>query len=40
MIDTRVMMSSLPLVASVLSRKYGVKVEMGGADAYTVGKNN
>jgi cobalamin biosynthesis protein CobT len=26
------------LVASVLGRKYGVKVEMGGADAYTDGK--
>lgn len=38
MIDTRAVMRSLPLVASVLGRKYGVKVEMGGADAYTDGK--
>ncbi|MCB5286130.1 MAG: VWA domain-containing protein [Candidatus Cloacimonetes bacterium] len=38
MTDTRVMMRSVPLVASVLGRKYGVKVEMGGADAYTDGK--
>jgi len=37
MIDTRVVMRSLPLVASVLGRKYGVKVEMGGTDAYTDG---
>ena len=27
-----------PLVASVLGKKYGVKVEMGGAEAYTDGK--
>jgi cobalamin biosynthesis protein CobT len=38
MIDTRAVMRSLPLVASVLGRKYGVKVEMGGAEAYTDGK--
>ena len=38
MIDTQAVMRSLPLVASVLGRKYGVKVEMGGADAYTDGK--
>ncbi len=38
MIDTRAVMRSLPLVASVLGRKYGVLVEMGGADAYTDGK--
>jgi len=37
MIDTRAMMRSLPLVASVLGRKYGVKVEIGGTDAYTDG---
>ena len=30
-------MRSLPLVASVLGRKYGVKVEIGGTDAYTDG---
>ena len=40
MIDTRAVMRSLPLVASVLGRKYGVKVEMGGVDANTFGKNN
>ncbi len=38
MIETRAVMRSLSLVASVLGRKYGVKVEMGGADAYTDGK--
>ena len=38
MIDTRAVMRSLPLVASVLGKKYGVKVEMGGAEAYTDGK--
>lgn len=38
MIDTRAVMRSLPLVASVLGRKYGVQVEMGGSDAYTDGK--
>ncbi|MGE4440580.1 MAG: hypothetical protein AB7D27_03720 [Desulfomicrobium sp.] len=37
MIDTRAVMRSLPLVASVLGRKYGVKVEIGGTDAYTDG---
>lgn len=37
MIDTRAVMRSLPLVASILGRKYGVQVEMGGADAYTDG---
>ena len=37
MIDTRAVMRSLPLVASVLGRKYGVKVEIGGTDAYTYG---
>ncbi len=37
MIDTRAVMRSLPLVARVLGRKYGVKVEIGGADAYTDG---
>ena len=30
-------MKSLPLVASVLGRKYGVKVAIGGKDAYTDG---
>ncbi|NCD34972.1 MAG: VWA domain-containing protein [Spartobacteria bacterium] len=37
MIDTRAVMRSLPLVASILGRKYGVKVEIGGTDAYTDG---
>jgi cobalamin biosynthesis protein CobT len=37
MIDTRAVMRSLPLVASVLGRKYGVQVEIGGTDAYTDG---
>ena len=37
MVDTRAVMRSLPLVASVLGRKYGVKVEIGGSDAYTDG---
>ncbi len=36
-IDTRAVMRSLPLVASVLGRQYGVKVETGGTDAYTDG---
>ena len=31
--------NSLPLVASVLSRKYGVNVIIGGDTAYTEGKN-
>ena len=30
-------MKSLPMVASVLGRKYGVKVAIGGKDAYTDG---
>ncbi len=38
MIDTRAVMRSLPLVASVLGRKYGVTVEIGGTDAYTDGR--
>jgi hypothetical protein len=37
MIETRAVMRSLPLVASVLGRKYGVKVEIGGTDAYVNG---
>ena len=32
-------MNCLPLVASVLSKKYGVNVIMGGDTAYTEGKN-
>lgn len=38
MIDTQAVTRSLPLVASVLGRKYGVKVEIGGSDAYTKGE--
>lgn len=38
MIDTKAVMRSLPLVASVLGQKYGVRVEIGGKDAYTDGK--
>ena len=38
MIDTQAVMRSLPLVASVLGRKYGVKVEIGGGEAYTNGE--
>ncbi|WP_027366835.1 VWA domain-containing protein [Desulfocurvibacter africanus] len=36
--DPKAVMRSLPLVASVLGRKYGVKVEIGGQVAYTDGK--
>ena len=36
--DPKAVMRSLPLVASVLGRKYGVKVEIGGNAAYTDGK--
>lgn len=36
--DPKAIMRSLPLVASVLGRKYGVKVEIGGHAAYTDGK--
>ncbi len=35
MLDTRAVMRSLPLVASVLGRKYGVTVTIGGTEAYT-----
>lgn len=38
MIDTQAVTRSLPLVASVLGRKYGVKVEIGGNEAYTNGE--
>ena len=38
MIDTQAVTRSLPLVASVLGRKYGVKVEIGGDEAYTNGE--
>ncbi len=37
MLDTRAVMRSLPLVASVLGRKYGVTVTIGGTEAYTDG---
>lgn len=36
--DPKTVMRSLPLVASVLGRKYGVRVEIGGQAAYTDGK--
>jgi len=36
--DPKAVMRSLPLVASVLGRKYGVKVEIGGNAAFTDGK--
>ncbi|WMW64647.1 hypothetical protein [Nitratidesulfovibrio liaohensis] len=38
MLDTRAVMRSLPLVASVLGRKYGVTVTIGGTEAYTDGR--
>jgi cobalamin biosynthesis protein CobT len=38
MIDTQAVTRSLPLVASVLGKKYGVKVEIGGDEAYTNGQ--
>ncbi|MBI9113195.1 hypothetical protein [Maridesulfovibrio ferrireducens] len=34
----KLLMKSLPLVASVLGRKYGVKVQIGGDKAFTDGK--
>lgn len=36
--DIRAVMRSLPLVASILGRRYGVRVRIGGKDAYTDGK--
>lgn len=39
MLKTENIISSLPLVADVLGRKYGVKVHIGGERAYTDGKN-
>jgi len=36
--DPKAVMRSLPLVASVLGQKYGVRVEIGGTSAYTDGK--
>ena len=36
-ISTKAVMNSLPLVASVLGKKYGVKVVIGGDQAYTDG---
>ena len=35
--NNHLIMRSLPLVASVLGRRYGVKVEIGGSQAYTDG---
>lgn len=37
MIDTQAVMRALPLVASVLGRKYGITIEIGGNEAYTDG---
>ncbi|NHZ45289.1 hypothetical protein [Nitratidesulfovibrio liaohensis] len=37
MLDARAVMRSLPLVASVLGRKCGVTVTIGGTEAYTDG---
>ncbi|NCD34831.1 MAG: VWA domain-containing protein [Spartobacteria bacterium] len=37
MIDTKAVMRSLPLVAGVLGKKYGVTVEIGGSEAFTDG---
>lgn len=39
MIRTKDIMASLPLVASVLGDRYGVKVNIGGDQAYTDGNN-
>jgi hypothetical protein len=39
MIQTKHVINSLPLVADVLGRKYGVQVHIGGDTAYTNGKD-
>ena len=36
--NTKAVMQALPLVASILGKKYGVRVEIGGAQAYTDGQ--
>lgn len=36
--DSRAVMRSLPLVASILGRRYGIQVQIGGTEAYTDGK--
>ena len=36
-INNKVLMRSLPMVAAVLGKQYGVKVEVGGSSAYTDG---
>ena len=36
--DTKAFMKSLPIVASALGDKYGVKVEIGGSEAFTDGR--
>jgi len=39
MIQNKHILSALPLVADVLGRKYGVRVHIGGNDAYTDGRD-
>lgn len=39
MIQNKHIISALPLVADVLGRKYGVRVHIGGNDAYTDGRD-
>lgn len=39
MVKTENVIGALPLIASVLGRKYGVKVHIGGERAYTDGRN-
>ncbi len=36
-INNKILMRSLPMVAAVLGKKYGVQVEVGGKEAYTDG---
>ena len=38
MIDTQAVVRSLPLVAGVLGKRYGISVEIGGSRACTDGK--
>ena len=38
LINPRHIISALPLIAAILGRKYGVRVEIGGDRAYTDGK--
>lgn len=39
MMNTKAVMRSLPLVACILGKKYGINIEIGGTEAYTDGKN-